>query len=164
MIALLSMLLIPVFLFASWNIGFDLRSIDAFWSNSMRFDIEGGYEFDDIRVSCLLSYGASSSNELSFLDCGISVAIYPFPKLGLNVGCSIIRVGKLFGIAAPNDDIVFSSEAFVAWIVPFSYFYVEPRFSFCDTLSSSTGALSILREGISQYSKFRLSLLMGVRI
>lgn len=162
--ALALMLALPMLLNASWNIGFDFRAVDALWSDSMRFDIEGGYEFDDIRLSALISYGRSNKNELDFLDCGIAVAIYPFPKLGLNVGCSIMRFGKLFGIAAPDDDVVFSSEAFISWLIHFPYFYIEPRLSFCDTLSSNTGPLVALREGIGQYSEFRLSLLMGVRI
>ena len=163
-VVLFFILFISLSLYASWNVGFDLRSIDALWSDSMRFDIEGGYRFKDIRLSALLSYGSNSSYELSFIDCGLSVSIYPFSSLGFNIGCSVFRIGKMLGIAAPDESIIFLSEAFIGWTIPFKYVYIEPRLSFNDTLSEDSSSLSILRKGIEQYSKFRLSLLVGVGI
>ena len=163
-VALFFVVCLSFSIYATWNVGFDCRAIDALLTDSMRFDIEGGYRYKDIRVSMVLSYGTSDSNELDFLDGGVSVAIYPFSKLGFNIGCSVFRIGKLFGLAAPDEDIVFSSEAYFGWTIAFPYVYIEPRLSFSDTLSSENSSLSALRDGISQYSRFRLSLLVGVGI
>ena len=124
-VALFFILCLSLSLYASWNIGFDSRAIDALWENSMRFDIEGGYRYKDIRISALLSYGFCDINELSFIDGGLSVTIYPFSNLGLNVGCTVFRLGKLMGLAAPDEDIVFLSEAFIGWTISFPYVYIN---------------------------------------
>lgn len=163
-VTLFFILFISISLYASWNIGYDCRSIDALWKDSMRFDIEGGYRYKDIRVSATCSFGICDINQLWFFDGGLSVSVYPFSDLGLNVGTTVFRIGKLMGIGAPDDDIVFLSEAFLAWTISFGYVYIEPRLTFSDTLSSENTCLTILREEISQYSRFRLSLLVGVGI
>lgn len=163
-VALFFILNFPFLCFANIHIGVDCRAIDGCWTESMRFDIEGGYRYEDVRISALLSYGKSLKDELSYIDGGIAVAVYPFDNLGFHAGCTLFRIGCLLGLAAPDEDILFTSEAFLGWTFSFPYFYFEPRLSFSDTLSVEESPLEILRESIVQYSRFRLSLLVGVVI
>lgn len=139
-------------------------AIDACWKDSMRFDIEGGYRYKDVRFTVLGTYSMSKKDELSYIDGGIAVAVYPFEKLGFFVGCTAFRVGYLFGLGAPEDNILFTSEASIGWTISFPYIYVEPRISFSDTLSTDNSSLKALRESIGQHGFFRLSLLVGVGI
>ncbi len=162
--ALFFVLLVTSSLCATWNIGLDCRAIDSLWSESMRFDIEGGYRYKDIRISALFSFGLSDINELAYFDGGLSVAVYPFDNFGFFIGCTVFKLGKLLGLAAPDEDILFSSEAYIGWTISLPYVYIEPRLAFSDTLSSETSVLTLLRESITQYSRFRLSLLVGVGI
>ena len=162
--ALIFLLFSPLFLFASWHIGLDAMALDALWHESMRFDFEGGYRFDDIRVSGAIGYGANFSDGLMYVNGALCVDIYPFDNLGFYIGSTLLRVGYLFGLSAPEEKYLISSEARIGWNIVFPYFYLEPRISFSDTLSDSDSTLSVLRELIGQYSRFRISLLLGVSI
>ena len=82
---------------ADWSFGLDLRGIDCLWSDSMRFDIEAGYKLEDIRISLECAYGASKKDEVNVLDGGISLAFYPFQNYGFYVGCTLFKLGYLFG-------------------------------------------------------------------
>ena len=150
--------------YADWNFGLDLRGIDCLWSDSMRFDIEAGYKLEDVRISLMCAYSASKKDEVNMIDGGVALSFYPFENHGFYVGCTLFKLGYLFGLGTPNNPYLLLSEANLGWSLRFSCFYVEPRFSFSDSLSSEDSTLSSLRESISQYSPFRLSLLVGVWI
>lgn len=151
-------------LYAGWNIGTDLRDFDFILSESFRVDLEGGYRYKDMRFSLMLSYGANPNKELSIFGCAIAVSVYPFQSLGFYIGCTLLNIGLLSGIAAPDDRTLLLSDAFIGWTIPFSWFYIEPRLSFADTLSNESTSIAGLRETIPQYSRFRLSLLLGIGI
>lgn len=158
------MLFIPFSLHATWNIGIDTMALDGLWHESMRFDAEGGYRFDDVRISASAGYGVNISDDLNYINGAFSIDVYPFGNLGFYIGSTLFRVGYLFGLSSPEDGYLFSSEARIGWSVNFPYFYIEPRISFSDTLSDSDSSYSLLKELIAQYSNFRISLLMGVAI
>ena len=102
--------------------------------------------------------------DLDFLEAGLAVSVYPFEGLGFYAGVSLLRFGVFWGIEAPDDNLIFFSEAMIGWTIEFPYFYLEPRISFTDVFSSEEARLAELMEAIPQYSKFRISLIAGFTI
>lgn len=149
---------------AVWQAGVDLRCVDSSFYPSLRLDVEGAYRFGNVRVSLPLRYSHSYDYDLDFLEAGLAVSVYPFRNLGFYAGVSLVRFGVFWGIEAPEDNLIFFSEAMIGWTIEFPYFYLEPRISFTDVFSTEEARLAELREAIPQYSKFRISLLAGFAI
>ncbi len=151
-------------LFPSWQVGADLRCIDSFFFDAVRVDAEVSYRWDDIRVSLPLRVSSSSSYELGFAETGLLVSVYPFQGHGFFIGASMVRMGLFWGLEAPEERFMLFSEIVAGWTFSFPWFYAEPRIAVLDAFSSEEGRLGELRKAVPQYSKIRISLLVGVEI
>lgn len=149
---------------ATWQAGVDLRCADSSFYPSLRLDAEAAYRYGSIRVSLPVRYSHSYDYDLDFLETGLAVSVYPFDGMGFYAGVSLLRFGIFWGIEAPDDNLIFFSEAMIGWTIEFPYFYLEPRISFTDVFSTEEARLAELREAVPQYSKFRISLIAGFTI
>ena len=149
---------------AAWQAGVDLRCIDSSFYPALRLDVEASYRFRHIRVTLPIRYSHSYDYDLDFLETGLAVSVYPFDGFGFYAGVSLLRLGVFWGIEAPDDNLLFFSEAMIGWTIEFPYFYLEPRISFTDVFSSEESRLAELREAVPQYSRFRVSLIAGFTI
>lgn len=164
---LLSFLIIAIFqvpLFASWQLGTDLRCIDSFFLESVRVDAEVSYKWDNIRLTIPARISHSLDYEMGFAEIGVLVSVYPFDGKGLFIGASMTRLGFFWGIEAPDEKLMLFSEIVAGWTFSLPWFFVEPRLSITDAFSSEEGRLGMLRRAIPQYSTFRLSLVIGIEI
>ena len=148
-------------LFSAFMIGTDLRAIDSAFFDSMRIDIEPSYRYKDLRFSIPLAFSMSYSESLYFIDGGFSVALYPFDSLGLYLGATLFSAGYILGDLELDDSFILTSKAFVGWSFLFPYFYIEPQLTFFDIFSEADSSASLIKSGIRQYSKCRLSLYIG---
>ncbi len=153
--------LLPLSAAPVWQAGVDLRCIDSSFYPSLRLDAEASYRFGSVRVSLPVRYSHSYDYELDFIETGLAVSVYPFGDLGFYAGVSLLRFGAFWGLEAPEDNLIFFSEAMIGWTIDFPYFYIEPRISITDVFASEEARLSVLREAVPQYSRFRISLLAG---
>ena len=151
-------------LFPSWQVGTDLRCFDSLFMGAARFDAEVSYRWDSIRVSLPLRISCSYSYEMNFAETGLFVSVYPFPEKGFFIAVSMARLGIFWGLEAPREKLMFFSELATGWTFSFPWFFIEPRVTILDAFSSEEGRIAELEKAIPQYSKIRLSLLVGVEI
>ncbi|MBO8436523.1 MAG: hypothetical protein IAA97_06050 [Spirochaetes bacterium] len=149
---------------ASWQFGFDLRDVDSAFMGAMRIDAEVSYRWDGVRVTLPLRYSSSYSYELSFFETGLAVSVYPLDDLGLYIGASMLRAGYFWGLEAPDERFMLFSEVFSGWTFSFPWFFIEPRLCVMDVFGTEEGRIGDLREAIPQYSKVRISLIVGVEL
>ena len=77
---------------------------------------------------------------------------------------SMARLGIFWGLEAPREKLMFFSELATGWTFSFPWFFIEPRVTILDAFSSEEGRIAELEKAIPQYSKIRISLLVGVEI
>ena len=142
----------------------DLRCIDSSFYPSLRLDAEASYRFGSVRVSLPVRYSHSYDYELDFIETGLAVSVYPFGDLGFYAGVSLLRFGAFWGLEAPREKLMFFSELATGWTFSFPWFFIEPRVTILDAFSSEEGRIAELEKAIPQYSKIRISLLVGVEI
>lgn len=149
---------------ASIQAGFDFRSFDFIFQESLRLDAEASWKEEDTRISGIVRYGKSSRNDLNYIETGILISVYPFKNYGFNIGCSLLKCGFSWGLGALDSDCYISTEAFVGWTISMPWVFIEPRIVFSDSFQSDTVDRERLQSSIKQFSRFRITLLAGVEI
>ena len=149
---------------AAWQAGADLRCLDSAFIPALRVDAEFSYSWDDVRITVPLRYSESFSYDLSFLETGVAVSVYPLEGYGLFIGASIFRGGVFWGIEAPRERFMLMSEIIAGWTFSFPWFFIEPRVSVSGLFEGQDERFSALSEAIPQYSKLRISLIAGIEI
>lgn len=130
----------------------------------MRLDFEAAWRIDDTRVAGVIRYGRSDLADLSYIESGLIISVYPFDGYGFNLGCSLIKCGFSWGSAALDSDCLLTAEAFAGWTISMPWVYIEPRIVFSDSFAAESEDAEALRSTISQFSRFRITLLAGVEI
>ncbi len=143
------------------SLGCDLRSFDSLILSDTRIDAEVGFENKDIKITIPLRYGKSNSYDLSLIETGLLVSLYPWDGLGLFVETSIVKAGFMWGIFTPKEKIFFSLEGSIGWEFIFGNFYVKPKYTYRSTLSSDNAKEEIVKS-IKQFEESRISLFIGV--
>lgn len=142
------------------QIGVDVVDIDSFFMDSLSLHLKTTFRFENFRVGLNLRYGQSYIEEFHYLEGGVELSIYPFSN-GFFVGCSLLQVGTLWGMYAPDENFLLSGEGFIGWTFHFPYSFLEPRFSFSEAFDGEE-SMKALRSSVKQFSRFRLSLIFGV--
>lgn len=163
--ALLFSFCFPSLLFASeFLLGADASTFDFLFLDSFRSNVEFGYQWEDVRLSCALRYGSNGEEDFNVLEGALSLSVYPIEDLGLVVGLSIFRMSAFWGIGAIDLDPILSSETFIGWNFSFFEFFFEPRIFFSENMVESNDAEVLLESMVPQFSKAGISLLFGMRI
>ncbi len=145
---------------AEFYVGLDTRSVDSFFRESARIDIETGFETKNANIIFPIRYGKSFNYNLSFFETGVLVSIYPIDEMGFFAEASLFKVGFMWGLYAPNEGYYLSSEASLGWDFRFNSFYIKPRYTIRSSLSAEDSKTERLKE-IVQFGERRLSLTIG---
>lgn len=142
----------------------DSASISSFFEDSIFVSSLINYTVGDLHLSSDISYGGNMPEDFHFIELSSGLSVYPIEDLGLKVGLSLFKAGFFWGLGAQDLQPLFSSEAFIGWELKLSHFYMEPRLHFTESILEECEAERLLRETISQYSKVRFSLYLGIVI
>lgn len=148
---------------AEFYVGLDTRSVDSFFRESARIDIETGFNTKSTNIIFPFRYGKSFSYDLSFFETGVLVSVYPVEEIGFFAEASLFKVGFMWGLYAPNEVYYLSSEVSLGWEFRFNSFYIKPRYTMRSSLSSEDSKTERLKT-IVQFSERRLSLTIGIII
>ena len=159
--ALFLILLSLSFLNAAVSVSIDMDGLDFLWRDGMRLGGKCAFGYNDIKITIPIRYGKSDDNFLHFLESGVLIGVHPIEDLGLIVEASFLKVGWLWGVAAPTDQLALVSEGSIGWDYSFGHFYVEPRLTY-RTLISLTGESAEAFEKIPQFTGVRASLSLGI--
>lgn len=145
----------------SISAGADLRSFDAFFLDGMRIDTEVTIGIDSFDIVIPVRYGKSRDYDLSLIETGILVSVHPWEGLGLFAEASLVKVGYLWGLYAPDEGLYFAAEGSVGWDFVFGHFYIRPKYTYRSSISGEDVKEARIKS-IPQFSESRISLLIGI--
>ena len=162
--SLLLFFLYPCALFPGrmFYIGADAMMMDGFFSPGQRISMEASIEIFDVRISVPFSYAFDLDEDMAFVDAGIRLDCYPFDGLGLFFGADLVRYGRFFGRASPDNKDVLLSSLVIGYTFLFPYSYLEPRIILMDPGRLVEEVTSVLRNSFYMYSNFYFALIVGV--
>lgn len=146
---------------AEFYIGLDTRSVDSFFRESARIDIETGLNAKYANIIFPFRYGKSFNYDLTFFETGVLVSVYPIEEVGFFAEASLLKLGFMWGLYAPNEIYYLSSEASIGWEFRFNSFYIKPRYTIRSSLSAEDSKTERLK-AIVQFGERRLSLTIGI--
>ena len=149
---------------SEFHIGADAFTFDFLFLDSFRSNVEIGYEWDDVRLSCALRYGTNRIEDFNVFESALSLSMHPIDDLGLVIGLSIIKMSVFWGIGGIGLKPILSSETYIGWTFSTPKFFFEPRIFFSETLIESDESEKLLESMVSQFSKAGVSLLFGMNI
>ncbi len=145
----------------SVSVGADLRSFDAFFLSGIRIDTEAGIDIGSFKIIIPVRYGKCKDYDLSLIETGILVSVHPWDGLGLFAEASLVKVGFLWGLYAPDDGVYFAAEGSVGWEFVFSHFYIRPKYTYRSSLSGEDVQEARIKS-IPQFGESRVSVLIGI--
>lgn len=146
---------------AEFYVGLDSRSVDSFFRESARIDLETGFNTESTTIIFPFRYGKSFNYDLSFFEVGVLVSVYPIEELGFFAEASFFKIGFLWGLYAPNEVYYLSSEASLGWEFRFNSFYIKPRYTIRSSLTAEDSKTERLKT-IVQFGERRISLTIGI--
>ena len=144
-----------------FNIGVDARSLDFTFTDGVRVDAEVGIKVKTIQLIIPLRYGKSNSKDISLVESGLLIDVWPFDGLGLFAEASIFKVGYMWGLYTPSGKIFFSAEGSVGWEFVFGPVYLRPMYTVRSSFSAEDTKEERIRS-IPQFGESRLSVHIGV--
>lgn len=156
-LALLSLSLLP----ADVSVSIDIDGLDFLWRDGLRVGGNCSWDYDDIKITIPIRYGKSDDGFLHFLETGALIGVYPIDGLGLVVEASFLKIGWLWGVAAPSDQLAIVSEGGIGWDYSFGHFYIEPRITYRTNLSLTGESAEVFKK-IPQFNGVRASLSLGL--
>ena len=147
----------------SLSISVDALSMDFLFREGMRIDAECRFEGNDYEIIIPIRYGKSDDNFLHLIETGALVAVYPIEGFPLVVEASFLKAGWMWGAAATGDQLFFQSEGSIGWDARVGKVTLRPRLTY-RVSSSVEGEDSESLKKIGQFTGFRLSLSVGIRL
>lgn len=145
----------------SFEAGVDLRSSDSFFRDGIRIDGEVGFDTESFKITIPFRYGKSKDYDISLIESGVLVSVHPWEGIGFFAEASLIKVGYLWGIYAPDDGLYFAAEGSVGWQFVFGHFYIKPKYTFRSSISGEDGKEERIKV-IPQFDGGRISLHIGI--
>ncbi len=143
------------------NVGADVRSLDFTFTDGVRVDAEVGIKLKTIQLIIPVRYGKSKSKDISLVETGLLIDVWPFEDLGLFAEASVFKVGYMWGIYTPSEKLFFSVEGSVGWEFVFGPVYLRPMYTVRSSLSAEDTKEERIRI-IPQFGESRLSVHIGV--
>ncbi len=143
------------------NIGVDLRSLDFTFTEGVRVDAEVGVKVKNIQLIIPIRYGKSRSKDISLIETGLLVDVWPVEGWGLFAEASIVKAGYMWGIYAPSERLFFSAEGSVGWEFVFGPVYLRPMYTVRSSFSAEATKEERLKI-IPQFGESRISVHIGV--